>query len=234
MATGSISDSHPEETVNQSADEAERQSYTTLKNPRHSLAEKKGISPRQAQIENYHANPDQFSAADFGDKILHFVIYEDSNNTHHKNFPDEKYDDSGGIVAFQGDKLVWESKIASVFDISAKLKDFTGDGVPEVAVYSEDIHVTGCHINLSVYRWTGSTFVSILPEGGPGSYVCDGDIVGDIDNDGVYEFFYFKDDLIHTEDNPDKNRDYIYKKSKVIYKFNGQKYYLWDKIELPD
>lgn len=212
---------------------ADKQLNIEFKNPSW-RAQEEGISPRDAQIENYMDFPEKFPSAQFDSKTFHLLAFPQSLPIHKsKNFPDERYGNRGGLIVFSGDKEIWGSKdfLLELTQESTKFQDLTGDAIPEIITTdSGGGNVTACV--MSVYKWNGVIFELITPL--PDEYIspCDGSNpsnggIKDIDNDGIFELITFKMYRVYPDaDIGDPKRNQM-RETELIYKFDGKKYFLW-------
>jgi hypothetical protein len=201
-------------------------------------AQKEMISPRDAQVENYLNFPEKFPSASFEDRLFHLVFYFNSDGDKVQNF-EGPYGNRAGVMVFENQTKIWESKesIAELYDHSAEFKDITGDGVPEIVVIDGG-GGNGVSCGVNVYKWNENTFQLITPspdiEDGinpcNGADATKGGFI-DVDNNGAMELISFRWDKAYPKiiDNNDP-RFYATKEIKLIYKFNGTKYFLLEEI----
>ena len=180
------------------------------------------LSPRAMRIEEYLADHGKATAIEITTKTFSIVEYlnsENSNIRNHDSFPYVR----GGVIAFEGKNIVWESSefIWRVSDL--RLQDINSDGINEILF--EDVgggNRPSCAFYM--YQWRDSAFHLISPYedsttskgtyrgtkiGSCGPSIRDG-FLEDIDDDGTEE-------LIQA----------TYDNKKLTYKFNGTEYKLW-------
>ena len=194
------------------------------------------ISPRNAQIENYHNFPEKFPSEQFDDKIFHLVVYPQSNRYHKvQNFEGQRDEGRPGMIVFNDKKIILEvSTFAEINQDSVSFQHLTGMAALEiVAVDSGGGNATQC--GMSVYKWDGTKFVLITPQ--PDEYInpCEGSNPADggakdIDGDGVFELITFRMTRVNPEADLDDPLFDEMSETVLIYKFNGTKYYLWKEV----
>lgn len=197
------------------------QAQPTFQNPSQA-AQTEAVSPREIQIQNYLNFPDKFPTSTIDGQIFSLVTYPSSNLLDKVQNFNEKPVNKSGVIVFNGKADIWESgeDLQEVEPDQTEFKDVTGDGVPEIVVTDEGGgNEPSCA--LDIYKWNGTSFQLITPEGGIGS--CKGGLQ-EIGSSSVYEVTQFTWEL----DSP--NADPLgpnYKEVEQIYRFDGSQYSLW-------
>src|SRR3989344_789865 len=193
-------------------------------------------SNRDIAIQEALTNPDkllrraQFNGATYLLTGYDDVFYGDNNKKENK--PGWKF---GGLIVFKLENgrpvFFWESSENINVGRIGGFMDINSDGIPEI-VWEYDLGVTGRNNAFYVYKFENSGFklitplLTTTPSGSTWNYnitlLC-GDSgltqMEDIDNDGVQE--------IMVGDWKGSIGDNTAGKDIKIYKYDGDKYYLW-------
>lgn len=127
------------------------------------------LSPREQSIKSYIAGKDNFKRVSYDRKDLSLVVYRNSegvwdrekkNEVHnHVDFPYDR----GGIILFDGDKIVWESEepFQKIYPETVDVRDIDNDGINEISVI--DLigeKLTGCAVYIYKYVNHGMDLIS--------------------------------------------------------------------------
>jgi len=196
--------------------------------------EESNLSNRDIAIREVLENPDKIRRTEINGEVYPLTGYDDTfyGKSRKENKPGWK---DGGIIVFKlvNDKPVffWESKEIINQGRPAHFQDINNDGINEI-VWEYYLGVTGRDNCFYVYKFENSGFklitplLTTTPSGSTWNYnitlLC-GDSgltqMEDIDNDGVQE--------ITVGDWMGVIGDNAGGKDIKIYKYDGDKYYLW-------
>ena len=187
-------------------------------------AGKENSSPREAQIKNYSLAPEKFppeliASTTIAGKTFHVVGYPDSEASSFYHYKDNHTDIPfvrSGVIVFEGNNMIWESKEYIQSVSSVKFKDINSDGIDEIEVIDIGTGNTAGRA-LSVYMWRKGIFELISPKNTVTTTkatftqtrvdCC----LEDINDDGIME-------IVNIVSNGT---------IKKTYKFNGTEYKLW-------
>ena len=209
------------------------------------ISKKNKPSNRDIAIQEALTNPDkllrraQFNGATYLLTGYDDVFYGDNNKKENK--PGWKF---GGLIVFKLENgrpvFFWESSENINVGRIGGFMDINSDGIPEI-VWEYDLGVTGRNNAFYVYKFAGDRFKIITPVRTVEGITPSGSILKyndtllsgdsgltqmeDIDNDGVQE--------ITVGDWMGAIGDNAGGKDIKIYKYKGERYYLWkeEKIE---
>jgi hypothetical protein len=196
--------------------------------------EESNLSNRDVAIKEALANPDKLPRAEINGETYLLTGYDDVfyGKSRKENKPGWK---DGGIIVFKlinnESTFFWESKEIINQGRPARFQDINSDGIKEI-VWEYYLGVTGRDNCFYVYKFENSGFelitplLTTTPSGSTWNYnttlLC-GDSgltqMEDIDNDGVQE--------ITVGDWIGAIGDNAGGKDIKIYKYDGDKYYLW-------
>jgi len=187
------------------------------------------LSYRQISINRLLENPEPYDSAIISNRKFFMTTYRPGGKIdNHTEFPYAR----GGVILFEEKNgnlgFFWESK-EFISDDIARFEDVNNDGIDEIIV--SEIGSTGQNLGFWIYAWQNNVFRLITPTKevttSLGTFrlsVLGGDIsktrIEDIDGDNVFEIII------------------VWQAGKIewqrIYKWNGEKYYLWEEKKLSE